>query len=140
MSESELRQRQPSPVMPAKASPKKEPDSKRPPPIQPPVTTAARGFILVVSLALSVSLLLYLRNFHFSSPATSYTLCSPLGTKQIYTVDHDDSRVECMAVSGDLIIETGAHGMSHEPINLFKTPFVAHFPQPTSQAGIHHPD
>jgi hypothetical protein len=139
MSGSEMRQRQPSPSTSATASPKEKNGSNDPPlSNRPSGTTATRGFILAASLALSVILLLYLRNFHSPSPATSYILCSSPDTQQIYTVNHDDSKVECMAVSGDLIIDTGTHGMSHEPIDPFKAPFVAHFPQPTWQTGIHH--
>lgn len=139
MSGSEMRQRQPSPSTSAAASLKKKSGFNDPPISNwPPETTATRGFILAASLALSVILLLYLRNFHSPSRATSYILCSPPDTQQIYTVDHDDSKVECMAVDGDFIINTGTHGMSHEPIDSFKSPFVAHFPQPTWQTGIHH--
>ena len=139
MSDCELRQRQPSPTIPPKAPLKKKKGPNNPPPPNQPRTTAAtRGFILVASLALSVILLLHFRNFHSPSPAGSYILCSPPGTQQIYTVDHEDSKVECMAVSGNLIVDTGPHSTSHEPTNLFRTLFVAHFPQPTSQAGIHH--
>jgi hypothetical protein len=138
MSDSELRQRQPSPTTPPKAPLNYRKGSIPPPSNQPPATTATRGFILAASLVLSVILLLYLRNFHSLSPASSYILCSPPGTQRIYTVDNDKSEVECMAVSGNLIVDTGAHGMSHECTNLFRTPFMAHFPQPTSQADIHH--
>ena len=129
MSDSELRQRQPSPGTRSKASQKKKECSNSPPPSTKPPTAAlvTRGIILAASLALSVIALLYLRDFHSSSPATSYILCSPPGAQRIYTVDHGDSKVECMAVSGNFIVDTGVYGMSHEPINLFKTPFVAHF-------------
>ena len=137
MSDSELRQRQPSPRTAAKASTEKAQTSS-PPSSYRPAATATRCFILAASLALSVIFLLYFRNFHSPPPATSYVLCSPPGTNQIYTVDHNNSRVECMAVNGKFIIDTGARGKSHEHINLFKTPFMAHFLQPTSQAGIHH--
>jgi hypothetical protein len=129
MSDSELRQRQPSPATSTKAPPKgKENFSSPPPSNKPPAATVTRGIILVASLALSVIALLYLRNFHSSSPATSYILCSPPGARHIYTVDHDDSKAECMTVSEHFILDTGTHGKSHEPINPFKTPFVAHFP------------
>ena len=122
MSDSELRQRQPSPAMSPKASPRKHKSPSGLPPLnsRPASPTTTRGFILLASLALSITLLLYLRNFHSSSPS-SYILCSPPGEQQIYTVDHDDSKVECMVVHGDLIIDTGARGMSHEPISPFKT-------------------
>ena len=128
MSDSELRQRQPSPATSAKALPKMKKGPGSPPPPNPPLaSSAARRFILAVSLALSV-ILLCLRNFHSSVPASSYILCSPPGTQQIYTVDHDDSKVECMAIHGDFIIDTGARGMSHEPISLFKTSVRGSFP------------
>ena len=129
MSDSELRQRQPSPGTSAKASPKKRKGSCSPPPSNlPPATSAVRGVILAASFALSVTILLYLRNFHSPSLASSYILCSPPGTQHIYTVDHDDSKVECMAVHGDLIVDTGARGMSHEPITPFRTPAHGSFP------------
>lgn len=134
MSDSELRQRQPSPTASAKASPKKKQKgpTSPPPPDPQSASSAARGFILAASLALSVTLLLYLRIFHSPSPASSYILCSPPGKLQIHTVDHDDSRVECMTVRGDFIIDTGARGMSHEPISQFKTSAHGSFPQSTS--------
>lgn len=99
------------------------------------MATVTRGIILAASLALSVIALLYLHDFHSSSPATSYVLCSPPGTQQIHTVDHDNSKVECMAVSEDFIVDTGSRGMSHEPI---QDAVRGSFPQPTSQPGIHH--
>ena len=129
MSDSELRQRQPSPATSAKALPREHKSPSGPPPLNPwPATSTTRGFILVASLALSITLILYLRNFHSSPPSPSYILCSPPGTQHIYTVDHGDSKVECMAVRGDFIIDTGARGMSHEPISLFKTPVHGSFP------------
>ena len=130
MSDSELRQRQPSPATSAKALPITQKGSSRIPSSNlPPATSATRGFILAASLALSVTtLLLYLHNFHSPSLPSSYILCSPPGAQQIYTVDHDDSKVECMTVHGDFIIDTGAHGMSHEPISLFKLPVRGSFP------------
>lgn len=129
MSDSELRQRQPSPTTSAKTSAKKHKGSNSPPPPDlPPATPAIRGFILAASFALSVTLLLYLRNFHSSPLASSYILCSPPDTEHIYTVDHEDSKVECMAVRGDFIVDTGARGTSHEPINLFRTPAHGSFP------------
>lgn len=130
MSDSELRQRQPSPATSAKASPgKQKGSSSLPPVLNPrPTTSATRGFILAASLALSVTLLFYLRNFHSSPLASPHILCSPPGTQQIYTVDHGNSKVECMAVHGDFIIDTGARGMSHEPINQFKIPVHGSFP------------
>ena len=139
MSDSELRQRQPSPTTSAMASPKKQKGSNSPPPSNPPpASTVTRGFILAASFALSVTILLCLHTFHSPSPVSTYILCSPPGTRQIYTVDHDDSKLECMAVRGDLIVDTGARGVSHEPIILFRTLLMGHFPQPTSQTGIHH--
>lgn len=129
MSDSELRQRQPSPPTSAKALPRKQKSPGGLPPLNsPPATSTTRGFILAASLALSITLLLCLRNFHSPSPSSSYILCSPLGTQQIYTVDHDNSKVECMTVRGDFIVDTGARGMSHEPISLFKTPVHGSFP------------
>ena len=129
MSDSELRQRQPSPATSTKASPRKQKGSTSPPPSHlPPPASATRRFILAASLALSVTLLLCLRSFHSPSPPSSYLLCSPPGTQQIYTVDHHDSKVECMAVHGDFIIDTGARGMSHELISLLETPVHGSFP------------
>ena len=130
MSDSELRQRQPSPTTSAKTSPKKLKGSSTPPlPNPPPATTVTRGFILTASLALSVTLLLYLHRFHSTSPPSNYLLCSPPGTQKIYSVDHDDSMVECMAVRGDFIVDTGARSMSHEPIGQFRTSAHGSFPQ-----------
>ena len=130
MSDSELRQRQPSPAISPLASPRKHKSPSGLPPLnspRPATPTTTRGFILLASLALSITLLLYLRGFHSSSPS-SYILCSPPGEQQIYTVDHDDSKVECMVVHGDFIIDTGARGMSHEPITPFKTLVHGSFP------------
>ena len=131
MSDSELRQRQPSPATSAKTSPKKLKGSSTPPLSNPPpATTVTRGFILTASFALSVTLLLCLHTFHSTSSASSYILCSPPGTEKIYSVDHDDSRVECMAVRGDFILDTGARGMSHEPIiSQFRSSAHGSFPQ-----------
>lgn len=128
MSDSNLRQRQQSPVRHAKIPPGKKRSSGGPP------TTFANNVIpaALSAFALSVIAFLYLGNPHPSSQPTnstseSYILCSPPGTQQIYTVDHEDSKVECMAVGGDFIVDTGTHGMLLEPIIRFKTQFEDHF-------------
>lgn len=135
MVDSNLRRRRPSPAKPATVSPKKE--DSLPPSNRPSAATATRYVISGAALALSVIVLLYyLRNFHFPPPATPYILCSLPGTQQIYTVDHDDSKVECMAVRGNFIVDTGAYGMLHEPFDLSKISRGS-CSQPTSQVGIH---
>ena len=119
MSDSTFRQCQPALAKPTKAPPGKKKDrfTIPLPPNQSPAANFIKDLIRAVIIAYCIfhfALRTYLPNFYSLSPASSYILCSPPGAPQIYTVDNDDSRVECMAVSGNFIVDTGSHSMSHE--------------------------
>lgn len=110
-SKSELRQR-PSPLSTPKLSSKEfQADLEY---IQSSVkgpTASSKGtrvYIFTASIVLSITFLLYLR--FFPSVSDSYILCSHPGTAKIYTVDDANSKVECLVVHGQNIIDTGSLG------------------------------
>ena len=47
--------------------------------------------------------------FRGAEPAV-YALCSPHGTANIYTVDANDTRAQCLVVKGERFLYTSAYG------------------------------
>jgi hypothetical protein len=74
----------------------------------PASSRRTRVHIWATSLAFSLALFLYLRSFIFHPSLLSYILCSPPGTTRIYTVDDNNTKVECLVVRDERIIDTGA--------------------------------
>lgn len=107
---SELRQR-PSPLSTPKLSSKDFPVNPTFTPAGPTSSKGTRVYLVAASIALSVTFVLCLRFFNpKSSLSDSYILCSPPGTAKIYTVDDRNSKVECLVVDGENIVDTGTLG------------------------------
>ena len=70
---------------------------------------AMLAFSAVVVAITSFALFFFLPPDH-----SSYALCSPDGTRDIYTVDGLNSRVQCIAVHKKLIFHTGSLGQCSE--------------------------
>ncbi|KAJ7679556.1 amidohydrolase family-domain-containing protein [Mycena polygramma] len=85
-------------------APVSTPNDPHPPSTRPP---SARVAILGVSAVVSV-LAVYLSGILFSPSkhAGYYALCSPKGT--IYTVDSNNTKVECIVVNDSVIVTTGS--------------------------------
>ena len=113
MSNSKLRQRQSPSTTPKVPSNGFEGNGACSPGAMGPASSPRfRVHILAISAVLSVTVLLYLRSFIFHPPTLAYILCSPPGTARIYTIDDNNTKVECFVVKDEHIIDAGAFDTS----------------------------
>ena len=64
-------------------------------------------------LAIVGALALLNRCFRSAEPA-AYALCSPRGTTNVYTVDANDTKVQCLVVRDERFVHTGTYGENPE--------------------------
>ena len=64
-------------------------------------------------LAVVGALALLNRCFRGTEPA-AYALCSPHGTANIYTVDANDTKVQCLVARDERFLHTGTYGENDE--------------------------
>jgi hypothetical protein len=74
---------------------------------RPLVNLTRKSVVLFASIALSIVALTW-EQLHTSPDR--YTVCSK--SKNIYTVDESNPRVECISVRGSRIVDTGSFRMS----------------------------
>ena len=63
-----------------------------------------------VSLLAALSVLAWINGCFRGTEPTSYALCSPHGTENIYTVDANDTKAQCLVVKGERFLRTTAYG------------------------------
>ncbi|KAH8119361.1 amidohydrolase family-domain-containing protein [Phellopilus nigrolimitatus] len=73
----------------------------------PPYNRARSLVILAGSILLATASWMHTTSVEDDTLPESYALCSPDG-RAIYTVDDNDSKVQCLLVHGDRIFETGS--------------------------------
>jgi len=58
--------------------------------------------------------------FRGTEPAV-YALCSPHGTANIYTVDANDTKVQCLVVKHERFLHTGTYGANRQEPHTLQT-------------------
>ena len=64
----------------------------------------------LVSLLAGLGALVWLSGYFRGTEHTTYALCSPHGTANIYTVDANDTKAQCLVVKGERFLHTSAYG------------------------------
>ena len=75
------------------------------------------GRLHFVSLLAGLGVLILMNGyFRGTDPAVYYALCSPHGMANIYTVDTNDRKVQCLVVKNERFLHTSAFGEHVERI------------------------
>ena len=72
-----------------------------------------------ISLLAGLGALAVINGYFRGTEPTVYALCSPHGTANIYTVDANDTKVQCLIVKGEQFLHTSAYGKNPENPKLF---------------------
>jgi hypothetical protein len=67
------------------------------------------GRSYVISLLASLAALVWISGYLRGTEPTAYALCSPYGTTNIYTVDANDTKAQCLVVRGERFLYTSAY-------------------------------
>ena len=70
-----------------------------------------------ISLLVGLGVLGLINGYFRGTEPTVYALCSPHGTSNIYTVDANDTRAQCLVVKGERFLHISAYGE-----NVVRTP------------------
>ena len=73
-----------------------------------------------ISLLAGLGVLASINGYFRGTEPTAYALCSPHGTANIYTVDANDTKVQCLVVKGERFLHTSAYGENVESARLFE--------------------
>jgi len=63
-----------------------------------------------VPLLAGLGALVWVSGYFRGTEHASYALCSPHGTANIYTVDANDTKAQCLVVKGERFLHTNAYG------------------------------
>ena len=63
-----------------------------------------------MSLLAGLGALAWISGCFRGTEPTSYALCSPHGTANVYTVDASDMKAQCLVVKGERFLHTSAYG------------------------------
>ena len=64
----------------------------------------------LVSLLAGLGALVWVSGYFRGTEHASYALCSPHGTANIYTVDANNAKAQCLVVKGERFLHTNAYG------------------------------
>ena len=79
-----------------------------------------------VFLLATLGVLAWINGYFREAPdPTVYALCSPRGTANVYTVDANDTRAQCLVVKGERFLYTGTYGEYPERTRLLEKPTQA---------------
>ena len=62
------------------------------------------------SLLAGLGVLVWVSGYFRGTEHAGYALCSPHGTANIYTVDANDTKAQCLVVKGERFLHTNAYG------------------------------
>ena len=89
-------------------------EQKSPPEPAPDPRQGRLGRPHIISLLAGLgALALINRSFRGAEPIV-YALCSPHGTANIYTVDANNAKAQCLVVDGDRFLHTSTYGENIE--------------------------
>lgn len=78
------------------------------------------GHFRLISLLAGLGALAVINVYFRGTEPTVYALCSPHGAANIYTVDANDTKVQCLIVEGERFLHTSTHGENVESPKLFE--------------------
>ena len=64
----------------------------------------------LVSLLAGLGALVWVSGYFRGTEHATYALCSPHGTANVYTVDANDTKAQCLVVKGERFLHTNAYG------------------------------